>query len=248
MLCRLRQYRPTGRTRMPNVVIPTARGRMSAWLALPESIAQAPGVVVLHDVLGMTHDHRNQANWLADAGFLAVSPDLYYEGGRLLCVRQIIRDLTARTGPAFDNVESARTWVLKQPQCNGRVGVIGFCMGGGFALLLVADHGFSAASINYGGPLPRDLGTFLNAACPVVASYGARTRWEQGIAEQLAQALERAFIPHDVKEYPDAGHSFMNKHGKFAMALMRFTSMGWNEESAMDARCRIAAFFHTHLD
>ena len=233
---------------MPNVVIPTDRGRMPAWLAIPESLAPVPGVVILHDVLGMTRDHRNQANWLAEAGFLALSPDLYYEGGRLLCVRQVMRDLAARTGPAFSNIEAARAWLLVQPNCTGRVGVIGFCMGGGFALLLAANHGFSASSVNYGGPLPNDLDAFLCAACPIVGSYGGRTRWEQGIADQLRQALERALVPHDVKEYPNAGHSFMNDHGKLVFALLRFTSMGWNEEAAMDARRRIAAFFHTHLN
>jgi len=72
---------------------------MPTWSAVPASAASVPGVVVLHDVLGMSQDHRNQANWLAEAGFLAVSPDLYYQGGRLICIRQVIRDLTARTGP-----------------------------------------------------------------------------------------------------------------------------------------------------
>jgi carboxymethylenebutenolidase len=50
------------------------------------------------------------------------------------------------------------------------------------------------------------------SACPIVASSGAKDRWNQGVADQLERALERAFIAHDVKEYPDAGHSFMNNH------------------------------------
>jgi carboxymethylenebutenolidase len=233
---------------MPDVLIPTPRGHMPAWLAIPTTPGLVPGVVVLHDVGGMSQDHRNQANWLAEAGFQALSIDLYYRGGFPLCLRAIIRDFTARTGPTFDDVEAARSWLLAQPNCNGKVGVIGFCMGGGFALLLASGHGFSAASVNYGGKLPPDIDAFLQTACPVVASYGGKSKWEQGVADQLEQALQRALVVHDVKEYPDAGHSFMNNHQKFFLMLMRFTGCAYNEAAAMDARRRITAFFHTHLD
>ena len=93
---------------MPNVLIPTPRGQMPAWLAGPASTASVPGVVVIHDVYGMSQDHRNQANWLAEAGFLALSIDLYYKGGLLLCLRSVIRDLMGRRGPTFDDVEASR--------------------------------------------------------------------------------------------------------------------------------------------
>ena len=234
---------------MPNVLIPTPRGQMPAWLAVPASTVHVPGVVVLDDVFGMSQDHRNQANWLAEAGFLTVSPDLYYKGGRLVCIRQVIRDMIARTGPAFDDVEATRSWLLAQPGCNGSIGVVGFCMGGGFALLLASGHGFGAASINYGGPLPKDVNDFLNAACPVVGSYGGMAKWEQGVADQLAAALERALIPHDVKEYPDAGHSFMNNHRGYGfLKVLRFKAIGYDEPATMDTRRRIVAFFRLHLE
>jgi carboxymethylenebutenolidase len=234
---------------MPNVTIPTPHGQMPAWLAGPASTVPVPGVVVLHDVFGMSQDHRNQANWLAEAGFLAVAPDLYYKGNRFTCVRTVIREMIARSGPAFDDVEAARGWLLAQPGCNGKVGTIGFCMGGGFALLLASGHGFSASSVNYGGPLPADVDDFLQTACPLVVSYGGQAKWEAGVAHILEQKLARALVPHDVMEYPDAGHSFMNKHrGYGVFKVLRFKAVGYNEEAAKDARRRIAAFFRMHLD
>ncbi len=233
---------------MPNVLVPTPRGQMPAWLAIPSDPTPVPGVVVIHDVLGMSRDHRRQADWLAEAGFLSLAIDLYYRGGMLLCLRSIIRDLTERSGPAFDDIEAARKWLELQPNCNGRIGVIGFCMGGGFVLLLISGHGFSAASVNYGGKLPPDFDAFLKTACPVVGSYGGLAKWEQGVADQLQIALDRALISNDVKEYPDAGHAFMNRHGTFLFKLLRYKAIGYNEPAALDAHRRIAAFFHRHLD
>ncbi len=221
---------------------------MPAWLAVPANPGPVPGVIVLHDVGGMSQDHRNQANWLAESGFLALAVDLYYLGGMLRCIRAIARDLIARTGPTFDDVETCRSWLTSQPGCTDQIGVVGFCMGGGFALLLVSGHGFSAASINYGGKLPPDVDDFLKTACPVVGSYGGKSRWEQGVADELERALQRALVPHDVKEYPEAGHSFMNNKDQFWFKLLRYTGISYNEPAAMDARRRIAAFFHTHLD
>jgi carboxymethylenebutenolidase len=232
---------------MPNVIIPTSRGQMPAWLAVPSNEYPVPGVIVLHDVGGMSQDHRNQANWLADAGFLALAVDLFYVDGIVRCLRTVVRDLTARSGPTFDDVETCRAWLAAQPGCTGKIGVIGFCMGGGFALMLVSGHGFSAASINYGGKLPPDVDDFLKTACPVIGSYGGKSHFEKGVADDLERALQRALVAHDVKEYPDAGHSFMNNKQQFWFKLLRFRGIAYNEPAAMDARRRIAAFFHTHL-
>lgn len=233
---------------MPDLSIPTtAGGAMPAYFAAPQTARLAPGVVVLHTVGGLTDDIRSQADWLANEGFFALAPRLYHRGGFFRCVRQMMRDLIDRRGPLFDDIESARHWLTEQPGSNGRTGVIGFCMGGGIAMLLCSGHGFAASSINYGGKLPPDVETLLAASCPIVASYGAKDRWNQGVADELDRILDRLLIPHDVKEYPDAGHSFLNDEKGFLFHVLRYVDIAYNEAAALDARRRIAAFFRTHL-
>ena len=66
------------------------------------------------------------------------------------CMIRMIRETWRRQGPTFADIEATGRWLAERPDCTGRVGVIGFCLGGGFALLLAAEHRFDAASVNYG--------------------------------------------------------------------------------------------------
>jgi carboxymethylenebutenolidase len=110
-------------------------------------------------------------------------------------------------GPAFNEISAARDYLAASVDCTGKFGVIGFCMGGGFALLNASD-GYDAAAVNY-GQLPRDLDAALTEACPVVGSYGRRDPSLRGAAARLDAALDKAGVTHDVKEYPAASHAFL---------------------------------------
>ncbi len=233
------------------MTIAASRGDMRAHVAAPTTPGPWPGVVVLHDALGYTADVKRQADWLAEAGFLAVAPELYYWGKRFQCMRKIFTDLRNRSGESFDDVEAARTYLANREDCTGKIGVIGYCMGGGFSLLLAPDRGFSASSVNY-GTIPKDVESFLSGSCPMVGSFGAKDRTLKGAAAKLSSALQKNDVPHDVAEYPKVGHSFLNDHDPSDRNLL-FVVMGTligndhDETSAADARQRILAFFGEHL-
>ena len=87
----------------------------------------------------------------------------------------------------------------------------------------------------------------LRGACPIVASYGGKDFGLKGAAAKLEASLDRVGVAHDVEEYPQASHSFLNRHHGWTAVIDRVTGFGYEPESAADAWQRIEAFLHTHL-
>ena len=221
---------------------------LRGYLATPEGTAPWPGVVVLHEVFGLDEMTRRHADRIAGAGYLTLAVDLYSAGGALRCLVSTMRAMMRGGGRAFVDIETARRWLLRSPECTGSVGVIGFCMGGGFALL-TAGTGFDVAAVNY-GEMPRHKSDPFEGACPIVGSYGARDRTLKNVASTLGDALTKTGIEHDVKECPNAGHAFLNDvpvGPRPLRPLLQIAGMRPEPESATDAWKRIEAFFATHL-
>lgn len=236
------------------VSIPAPGGELPGYLAGPTGAGPWPGVVVLHDLVGMSHDLRNQVDWLADAGYLTVAPDLFRGNRRPACIFTMMRETMRGQGPTFTDIRTAGEWLAARADCTGRVGVIGFCLGGGFALLLAADHRFDAASVNY-GPVPRKAYSeeAFTGACPIVGSYGAKDPGNRGAGQRLERILTAVGVEHDVKTYPGAGHAFMNDHDRSDLPALfavqfRVTGNPYHAPSAEDARRRILDFFAHHLE
>ena len=234
---------------MTEVKISTPRGEMPTYLATPADEGPWPGVVVIHDALGMSTDVRNQADWLASEGYLAMAPNLYYWGRRIRCLIS-----TVRGGERpLSELDAARRRLAEHERCTGRTGVIGFCMGGDFALLLAPRAGVSVASVNYGGAT-REVERALPDVCPIVGSFGARDRWPgmRTVPERLERMLSEVGVEHDIKVYPDAGHGFLNDHDPaelpvWVKGIAALARAEYHDPSAQDARRRIVAFFGAHL-
>lgn len=232
---------------MAEEIIRTPHHTLKAYYALPSGTGPWPGVVVIHDVFGMTPDLRRHVDWFASQGYIAVGPALFSWGNKAKCLISTFHDMAARKGPAFDDINSVRFWLQSRPDCTGKIGITGFCMGGAFALFTAAGHGFSVSGVNY-GMVPPNVGEIVRGACPVVASFGALDKTLPGAAARLELALTAAGIEHDVKEYPNAGHSFFNNHGTLTFKLLgRMIGGFYDEPTEADARRRIIDFFGKHL-
>jgi carboxymethylenebutenolidase len=221
---------------------------LRGYLVRPNGDGPWPGVVMVHEAFGLDDVMLRQAERLAEAGNLTLAVDLYSAGGARRCLVSTFRALLKGEGRPFNDIETARLWLTGQSDCTGKIGVIGFCMGGSFALL-AANSGFDASSVNY-GQLPRDLDTAVAGACPVVASYGGRDRPLRSAPAKLERALTKAGVPHDVKTYPTAGHSFLNDAEtgpRLLRPVMRVAGMGPEPGAAAEAWQRIDGFFAEHL-
>jgi carboxymethylenebutenolidase len=234
---------------MSDVTYPAPAGPLPGYLAVPEGDGPWPGVVVIHDAFGLSADIKRITDRVAGAGYLALAPALFRRGFRPRCVVSTLRSLSAGSGVAVDDVVAAREYLAADARCTGKVAAVGFCMGGGFCLLLAPRGVFDAVAPNY-GVLSNDSDyPPLRESCPVVASYGAKDRMMPGAAAKVETILSEGGVPHDVKEYAGVGHSFMNDFSMPAplRLIENVAGLAYSEPEAEDAWVRILTFFGQHL-
>lgn len=229
--------------------------RLRAFYAEPEVVgepaAPLPAVIVIHEIMGLNDDIRNIATRFADNGYVALAPDLVGDGFRPYCIARFMNGMRrVGRGRPYREMRAFQDWLTLRPIVDAdRVGMAGFCAGGGFAILYAArgERELRAIAPFYGA-MPADA-SIIPDLCPVVASYGARDATFGSVGPKLEAALDAAAIPNDVRTYADAGHGFMNHHDGLLAKMAPLLPMraGFREEAAEDAWRRVLAFFGEHL-
>ena len=231
-----------------DIHIPLPDGKsLQAALVLPPGDGPHPGLVVLHEAFGLNRDIRRIAGRLASEGYAALAPDLYSHGIRAVCLTRVLVNMLAEKAPLAD-LEATRDHLAQVPGVDpDRIGVIGFCQGGGFALALAAQGKVKAASVNYGA-VPKHEHDLVNV-CPVVGSYGALDKMFAKQGERLERYLTNLGVPHDVKIYEGVGHSFLSYDNvpPWMARLPNPLQTGYDEAAAEDAWTRILAFLKEYL-
>ncbi|HKR64106.1 MAG TPA: dienelactone hydrolase family protein [Thermoanaerobaculia bacterium] len=214
-------------------------GEAQGYIAMPAGAGKKPALIVIPEWWGVNDWVRQQTDRFATQGYVALAVDLYrghvastpdeaHELMRALPEDRANADLKA----AFDYLAS------RKDVDASHIGVIGWCMGGGYALALATNEPRLAASVINYGRLVTDPATIAKIHAPILGNFGAKDR---GIpvedVKAFDAALKKAGKESDIKIYDDAGHAFINPNNK----------EGYRAESAADAQQRIDRFLAAKL-
>ena len=207
------------------------------YLATPDGNGPHPGIVVIHEAFGLNDHIKDVTRRLSDAGYVALAVDLLTGRNRAVCMARYMTGMLLGSVNRYgvDDLKSALTLLAKMKEVDAqRLGAVGFCMGGGFAIAWACtDSRLKAIAPFYGvNPRPLDVTKRL---CPVVGSYPEQD-FTARAGRTLDGALTRYDIKHDIKVYPGARHSFFND-----------TGAAFNPEAATDSWQRLLTFFGEQL-
>jgi carboxymethylenebutenolidase len=190
---------------------------VSCFIAYPEVKEKATAVVVIHEIFGLTDWARGVTDQLAEAGYIAIAPDLLSgsapngggtsELGGGDAVRKAISALKPEQITA--DLNTVTDYVAKLPACNGKVVVAGFCWGGSQSFRYATlNKDLKAAFVFYGAG-PTDKKEIAKINCPVYGFYGGNDARVDATIPESAKLMKEAEKTYEPVTYPDAGHGFM---------------------------------------
>jgi carboxymethylenebutenolidase len=212
----------------------------SGLLVTPEGKGPFPALVVIQEWWGLNDWVKNQARALAKEGYVALAPDLYR--GKLATKQEDAHQLMMGTPPdrAVRDIEGAfATLSARADVKKDRIGVVGWCMGGGYALRFATTQPALAAVVAYYGTPPTDPAAVAAIKAPVLGNYGAEDKGPSpDLVRAFEAALKKAGKSVDVKIYDGAGHAFANPDNPWG---------GYRPQAAQDAWTRTTQFLAKNL-
>ena len=203
------------------------------FLALPDGDGPHPGVVVIHEAFGLNDNIREISRRLAEEGYASLAVDLFAGRNRAICMARYMAGMLLGSVNRYgiDDLKGALTFLAKHSRVDAqRLGAIGFCMGGGFAVAWACTDSRLKVIAPFYGANPRPIDV-VKRLCPVVGSYPERD-FTAGAGRKLDAALARHGIEHDIKVYPETGHFFFNDQHR-----------AYDKGAANDAWQRVLRFF-----
>jgi carboxymethylenebutenolidase len=201
--------------------------------------------VIIHEIFGPQPEIDRVVDRFARAGYAAVAPNLFAHGLRIACIVRAVRAMTSGVGKPVEQILATRDWLCETAHLErGAVGLLGFCMGGGFALS--AGRGWGAVSTNYGEVPKTDV---MRGIGPVIGCYGALDYSTKKNSGKLQRNLAPLGVVPEIHVFEGVGHSFLTDgHHPVATALMRPLRLGArNPETMEEGWRRIFEFFDRHL-
>lgn len=188
-----------------------------SFVVFPETKGKVQAVVLIHENKGLTDWVRSVADQVAEAGFIAIAPDLLSgmgpNGGntdafeRVDAATQAIYKLEGAQVTA--DLNAVADHALSLPACNGKVSVAGFCWGGAQSFEFATKRkGLEAAYVFYGSA-PKDTASMASITCPVYGFYGENDGRITADVEPTAEAMKKAGKTFEAKIFAGAGHGFL---------------------------------------
>jgi len=191
---------------------------VQSFVVYPEVKDKATAVVVIHEIFGLSDWARGVTDQLAEAGYIAIAPDLLsgmgpkgggtsdFSGGRDV-VMKAVSSLPPKQVTA--DLNAVTDYVVKLPACNGKVVVGGFCWGGGQTFRYATTNPTIKAAFVFYGPPPDQEEDIARITCPVYGFYGGNDNRINATIPKSTELMKKAGKTYEPVIYEGAGHGFM---------------------------------------
>jgi len=197
--------------------VPQGKREVQSFIVYPEVKEKAPAVVVIHEIFGLTDWVRGVADQLAEAGYIAIAPDLLSgmapKGGGTSEFKGVDEARKAIMSLPPDQVtadlDAVADYVAKRPACNGKLAVAGFCWGGGQTFRYATNNKNLKAAFVFYGTGPEKEADIERITCPVYGFYGGNDARVNATIPKSMELVKKAGKTYEPVTYEGAGHGFM---------------------------------------